>query len=229
VACLLHLFGNNLNNLLVNYCKTNKFLEEIIKNQIDMKQLSIRIALVTMAFLLVQGLTAQTAFEVKSHSIVVSGTSNLHDWTADVLKAKGVFNIKVENNKIADIQGVELKVDAQSFNSSKGSIMNSKIKDAINSKKHPEINFKATKLNSITEKGGVVQINSSGVLTIAGTSQNITIDAVGKVLPSGEIELTGSKKVKMTDYKVEPPTAMFGALTTGDEVTITFKVVLKSI
>lgn len=194
-----------------------------------MKQIKVKI-LITIVFLFVSiNLTAQTAFEVKSHSIVVSGTSNLHDWTAEVLKAKGVFNIKVENNKITDIQGVELKVDAQSFNSSKGSIMNSKIKDAINSKKHPEINFKATKLNSITEKGGVTQINSSGVLTIAGTSQNITIDAVGKVLPNGEIELTGSKKVKMTDYKVEPPTAMFGALTTGDEVTISFKVVLKSI
>jgi len=194
-----------------------------------MKQLSIRIFLVTIAFLLVEGLTAQTTYEVKSHSIVVSGTSNLHDWTADVLKTKGTFNIKVESNKITDIQGVELKVDAQSFNSSKGSIMNSKINDAIKSKKFPEINFKATKLNGITEKGGVIQINTSGVLTIAGTSQNINVDATGKILPNGEIELTGSKKVKMTDYKVEPPTAMFGALTTGDEVTITFKLVIKSI
>lgn len=194
-----------------------------------MKQLSIKISLVAMALLMAQGLIAQKNYEVKSHTIVVSGTSNLHDWTADVLKAKGVFNVKVESNKIADIQGVELKVDAQSFNSSKGSIMNSKINDAIKSKKYPEINFKATKLNSITEKGGVTQINSSGVLTIAGTSQNITIDAIGKILPNGDIELTGSKKVKMTDYKVEPPTAMFGALTTGDEVTITFKLVIKSI
>lgn len=194
-----------------------------------MKQIKANILIAIVFMVASINLTAQTAYEVKSHIIVVSGTSNLHDWTADVLKAKGVFSVKVESNKIADIQGVELKVDAQSFNSSKGSIMNSKIKDAINSKKHPEINFKATKLNSITEKGGVTQINSSGVLTIAGTSQNITIDAVGKILSNGEIELTGSKKVKMTDYKVEPPTAMFGALTTGDEVTITFKVVLKSI
>lgn len=194
-----------------------------------MKQISIRIFLVAMALFMVQELIAQKYYEVKSHTIVVSGTSNLHDWTADVLKAKGVFNVKVESNKIADIQGVELKVDAQSFNSSKGSIMNSKINDAIKSKKFPEINFKATKLNSITEKGGVTQINSSGILTIAGTSQNITVDAIGKILPNGDIELTGSKKVKMTDYKVEPPTAMFGALTTGDEVTITFKLVIKSI
>lgn len=194
-----------------------------------MKQIKVKI-LIAIVFLVASiNLTAQTAYEVKSHSIVVSGTSNLHDWTADVLKAKGIFNVKVESNKISDIQGVELKVDAQSFNSSKGSIMNSKIKDAINSKKYPEINYKATKLNSITEKSGVTQISSSGVLTIAGTSQNVIIDAVGKILPNGEIELTGSKKVKMTDYKVEPPTAMFGALTTGDEVTITFKVVLKSI
>lgn len=194
-----------------------------------MKQLIIKIFLVASTFFLAQGLMAQTAYELKSHSIVVSGTSNLHDWTADVLKAKGVFRVRVEGNKITDIQGVELKVDAQSFNSSKGSIMNSKINDAIKSKKYPEINFKAIKLNSITNKGGETQISSSGILTIAGNSQNVTINAVGKILSNGEIELTGTQKVKMTDYKVEPPTAMFGALTTGDEVTISFKVVLKSI
>ncbi|BDX37186.1 hypothetical protein CYCD_05410 [Tenuifilaceae bacterium CYCD] len=172
---------------------------------------------------------AQTKYEIKSHSIVVSGTSNLHDWTADVLKVKGTFSVKVEGNKITDIEGVDLIVDAQSFNSSKGSIMNSKINDAIKSKKYPEIKYKATKVNSISEKSGTAQINSSGVLTIAGTSQNITVEATSKFLSNGEIELTGSKKIKMTDYKVDPPTAMFGALTTADEVTITFKLVIKSI
>ena len=115
-----------------------------------MRQFTIKTLLFALNLFVAGGLMAQTTYEVKSHSIVVSGTSNLHDWTADVVKAKGVFNVKVEGNKISDIQGVELKVDAQSFNSSKGSIMNSKIKDAINSKKHPEINFKAIKLNSIT-------------------------------------------------------------------------------
>jgi len=46
------------------------------------------------------------------------------------------------------------------------------------------------------------------------------------VLPNGDIEFSGTKKLRMTDYKVDPPTAMLGALTTGDEVILQFKVVL---
>jgi len=31
----------------------------------------------------------------------------------------------------------------------------------------------------------------------------------------------------MSDFSVKPPTAMFGALTTGDEVTLKYTVVVK--
>ena len=40
-----------------------------------------------------------------------------------------------------------------------------------------------------------------------------------------KITLTASKEFKMTDYKVDPPTAMLGTITTGDAVTITLKTV----
>lgn len=194
-----------------------------------MKQIVKSILILAIPFLLSERTMAQTNYEIKSYSIVVSGTSNLHDWTANVEKATGTFKLKTINGKIADIQNVDIVIDAQSLKSSKGSIMNSKINDALKSEKFPEIVFKSTLLGSISDKGGVNQINTTGILTIAGTSKNISIDALGKILPNGEIEFSGAKKVKMTDFKVEPPTAMFGALTTADEVTITFKVVIKTI
>jgi hypothetical protein len=31
----------------------------------------------------------------------------------------------------------------------------------------------------------------------------------------------------MTDFNIEPPTALFGTLTTADKVTITYKIVLE--
>jgi hypothetical protein len=43
----------------------------------------------------------------------------------------------------------------------------------------------------------------------------------------GSISFAGSKKLKMTDYKIKPPTALLGSLTTGDEVEIVFQVTLK--
>ncbi len=171
---------------------------------------------------------AQQQYQLKSHSLVISGTSNLHDWTANAEKVNGTFKIAVDNNKVTGINAFELKVDATSLKGSKGNIMNSKIVDALNAKKHPNITFKSTGGN-ITEKSGVYKVLSSGVLTIAGKSQNISIEAQSKVLPNGDIEFTGTKKLKMTDYNIDPPTAMLGTMTTGDEITLTFKVVLKTV
>ncbi|HPX05794.1 MAG TPA: YceI family protein, partial [Tenuifilaceae bacterium] len=78
-----------------------------------------------------------------------------------------------------------------------------------------------------TSEGSGYKVSTTGTLTISGVTQNVTINATGKLLPNGAIEFTGEKALKMTSFKVEPPTAMFGAMKTGDEVTIDFKVVIK--
>lgn len=170
-------------------------------------------------------LISQNTYTLKSYNVVVAGTSNLHDWTADVGKASGTFKLKVDNGKIVSIQSVDLKVDAQSLVGSKGSIMNSKIKDALKSKKNPFITFRSTNI-TVNGNSGIGRIVANGVLNIAGTSQNISIEVTGKILPNGDVEFSGTKKLKMTDYNVEPPKAMLGALTTANDVTLTFKVVL---
>jgi polyisoprenoid-binding protein YceI len=171
---------------------------------------------------------AQTELGIVSHTMTISGTSNMHDWTADVEKVTGTIKAKVENGKIVDIQDVAISIDAQSLKSSGGSIMNSKMNDALNSKKNPKISFKLTKVDKITENAGSFRVSAMGVLSIAGANQNVSLEVIGRLLPNGSIEFTGIKKLKMTDFKVEPPTAMFGAMKTGDEVTLTFKVILQS-
>lgn len=168
---------------------------------------------------------SQQNYEVKQHSLVVEGTSNLHDWTATAENVSGNLKLKVDNGKITAINGIDVKVDATSLKASKGSIMESKIDDALKVKKNPYILFKSTG-GTINDKTGAYKITTNGVLTIAGVSKNISLDAVGKVLPNGQIEFSGSKKLKMTDYKVEPPKAMLGSLTTGDEITLNYKVVV---
>jgi hypothetical protein len=48
-----------------------------------------------------------------------------------------------------------------------------------------------------------------------------------KVGADGGVTFTGSKKLKMTDYKIKPPTALMGTLTTGDDIEIVFTITLK--
>lgn len=189
----------------------------------------IKFGIIALLFLmaLTSAIFSQTAYEVKSHNLVIEGTSNLHDWTANVEDVKGTFNLKVENGKIVDIEKLSVKVKANSLKGSKGSIMDSKINDALNSKKHPEISFSLNKVNSISETPGNFKISTTGQLNISGVTKPVSLSATGKVISGGEIEFTGTTKIKMSDFNINPPTAMFGAMTTGDEVTLVYKVVVK--
>jgi hypothetical protein len=45
-----------------------------------------------------------------------------------------------------------------------------------------------------------------------------------KILPNGDLQFSASKKIKMTEYKMEPPTAMMGTIKVGDEVTVNFDI-----
>jgi hypothetical protein len=54
------------------------------------------------------------------------------------------------------------------------------------------------------------------------------VQAKYKILPNGELQLTVSKKLKMTDFKMEPPTAMMGTIKVGDEVTVIFDVTVNT-
>ncbi|WP_081652423.1 YceI family protein [Cyclobacterium qasimii] len=68
----------------------------------------------------------------------------------------------------------------------------------------------------------------SGRLQLAGNTQ--TVSFLLKILTEGEsISLSGSADVKLTDFKVDPPTAVFGTIKTGDEMTINIKMKLNPI
>ena len=170
---------------------------------------------------------SQAGYKVKTYNMEVAGTSNLHDWTASVEKISGTLKVTAESGKALDIKDVELIFDAKSLKGSKGSIMDSKIKDALKSEKFPTIQFKLNQIENTSFQGGTSHIKATGLLTISGTNRPISLSTTGKLLPNGEIEITGSSKLKMSDFKIDPPTAMLGTLKTADEVTVTFKLVFQ--
>jgi polyisoprenoid-binding protein YceI len=63
---------------------------------------------------------------------------------------------------------------------------------------------------------------ATGTLTMAGTSQTVTLDVNSKVLASGVVQFTGKQALNMKDYKMDPPTAVMGTIKVGPEVTVNF-------
>ncbi|MGF1586888.1 MAG: YceI family protein [Bacteroidales bacterium] len=168
----------------------------------------------------------QSTYGIKSHEILFEGTSNIQSWTAEVKEMAGSFTLLVENGKINQLVDANVNIDAGSIEGSEGRRMDSKIYEALDIKNHPQISFLLREVNSLTENPGTFKLETRGVLTVAGVSRNIPMIVYGKVMQNGDLEFSGSQKILMSDHRISPPTALLGALKTGDEIMLSYKVVL---
>lgn len=163
----------------------------------------------------------QTIAKVKPSKMVVQGSSSLHDWESEITKADWKGSFIMDANKLTEIKNVEVKIPVESIKSTKGKMMDGKTYDAFNYKKHPFITYS---LGKVVLNNGTFQ--ASGNLTMAGVTKPIELTGQYKVLSNKDIQLTVSKKLKMTEFKMEPPTAMMGTIKVGDDVTVVFDVIL---
>ena len=169
---------------------------------------------------------SQNAVQLTRFSLTVKGTSNLHDWESEAKELRATGSLTITEDALSTINSLTVEVPVKSIKSSKGSIMDGKTHKALEANKHPNISFKLSKA-TVNQNGGRYDINATRALTIAGTANTVKLYVQGKKGSDGSYTFSGSKKLKMTDYKVDPPTALLGTLTTGDEVEIVFSVTLK--
>jgi polyisoprenoid-binding protein YceI len=167
----------------------------------------------------------QTPYKLKSHKTSVSGTSSLHEWESEVKQLEWSGLLSIEDKKLVVVKDVVVKIVVTSIKSTKGSMMDNKTYEAFNYKKNPSINFKLVSIK-ISGTGNEYILDATGALTMAGASKNIGIAVKAKLLPNGDVQLTGNKKINMKDFGMEPPTAMLGTIKVGEEVTITFDLIL---
>lgn len=168
---------------------------------------------------------AQQGYQIKSHEVKIDGTSNLQSWWAEAEDISGQFDVHIEDGKIVAIDNVNIRITAESIKGSGGRRMNKKIYEALDTDNHSDITYELREILSLNENPGTARITARGVLTVAGVSRNIEMNPVGQVLNNGDIEFTGTQIIDMTNYNVDPPTAMFGLLQTGEEIEISYKIV----
>ncbi len=169
----------------------------------------------------------QSNYHIANYSLAIKGGSNLHDWqsTANEVRANG--GLTMDASGLKSINWLNVEVPVKTIKSTKGSIMDNKTYDALNADGYPNINYKLEKVTGMSNRAGTYDINTSGFLTIAGATNKIDMYVQGKMGADGSITFSGSKKFKMTDFKIKPPTALMGTMTVSDEVEIVFQVTLK--
>ncbi len=162
----------------------------------------------------------------------IQGTSTLHDWTCNVTKVDGSIEmdskilskgIWSENSKIKTLK---VSVPVESIKSPRGAAMEKKLYNALKSEKHPTILFTLNNIKTIPSKTGPSQLDATGTLNVAGVEKPVSLSVKAIFTPEKNLTFNGSYSLNMKDFDVEPPSAMFGQIVSGEKVTISFNVLV---
>jgi len=165
-----------------------------------------------------------TYFLAKDYRVTIHGTSNLRDWQETVEKVTGDMVAVLNVDGSVNLVSVDIRMDVNSIKSDMGSIMNNKTYDALKSNLNPEIIFTLNvPVKLIQVKRGENTFTLRGNLTLAGLCKPVTMEVNLFILGEGRLQFEGRQAIKMTDFGVKPPSALFGTMKAGPDIIINFK------
>jgi YceI-like domain len=170
---------------------------------------------------------AQVNYTGTAFDLIISGTSTLHDW--DMKSAKGTCTAAFTFNnagKLTGLSALSFSTPANSLKSDHSSMDKNAYK-ALKTDKSPVITYTLNAGSVAPAAAGMNTILCKGKLTIAGATVNEEVAALGTLNSDGTITVTGSSKISMKDFNMEPPTFMMGTIKTGNDVVLKFNITLK--
>ena len=173
---------------------------------------------------------APAPLAVGSAKVTVTGTTNVHGYTAETTKVQlsgvktGAFDgdLWALVEKPALVEAFGIVIPAASLHSTKDGI-DKNMHKALNVAEHKDITYRVT---SIQPRGAAGALRANGTLTIAGVSKAVALDLTVQRAGSN-LSVVGEIPLLMTDYGVKPPKAMMGMMRTDPKITIRIELVLK--
>jgi polyisoprenoid-binding protein YceI len=185
-------------------------------------------ALLTLVGAVARGQDARVAVSPDS-KLWIDGTSNLHGWTCRATSLDAAVDIDATiASQIATappkaLKRVQVKVPVKSLKCGHDAMDNNLYK-ALKADETADISYiLATFEATPGEAKDTFTLHTVGTLTVAGTEKKIEMDVVATRLVDGSVTAKGLVPIKMTDFGIKPPTAIFGRLKTGDEVKVNFE------
>lgn len=169
----------------------------------------------------------------------VEGSASIVDYRCSADKPSGQGKIEntqepqdnVKNGEGAVSITVSIPVDALSCGKK---AMDNDLYKALKIDKHPNIFYKLLEANLSESapyvydvEGEWMNIETRGVLEIAGVKDTTTVTVQGKLLENSRFRVKGSKEVNMDTFNIDPPTAMLGLIKADKELAVFFDVTVK--
>lgn len=194
-----------------------------------MKKLTLLIAALA---LLAGGAFAERFVPATGSSIRIEGTSTLHAWTMEGKTINGQLSVAPAVAKALSVEAWNAAGSSAATASvtipvatirSEHDRMDRLMAEALKAKENPEIRYQMTSATLKDATGATFTLNTTGKLTIAGITREVSMDVTGTRQPDGRYVLAGQTPLKMTDFGIKPPKAMMNTIRTGDDVKVSFR------
>jgi len=170
---------------------------------------------------------AQSHYAGSAIDLTVSGTSTLHDWTMKSVKADCSANFTINSQgMIVGIDNLVFSTPVTSLKSEHTGMDNNAYK-ALKTDKNPVISYVVNQITLAPAEAGGVVVTCKGRLNIAGSARDEDIIALCKLNGDNTISVTGTEKISMKEFSVDPPTFMLGTIKTGNDIVLAFHLTLK--
>ncbi|MBK8348048.1 MAG: YceI family protein [Saprospiraceae bacterium] len=130
-----------------------------------------------------------------------------------------------DKGNLKDVTAMNLTVSSKVLKSGKGAMDKNAYK-ALKADKNPNITAVLKSAEVTTKDNKSYTVKSMIKLTIAGKTLDTELISQVKRINDNSFSVKGEKKISMKDYGMEPPSFMLGAVTTGNDVVLSFDVVL---
>jgi len=173
---------------------------------------------------------AQPPLAIDSARVTISGTSNIHPYTAatstvrvtrsQLAGAVGGTQFWTDVLKPGVVEAFEIAVPAATLTSPREGLDKNMYK-ALKVQECPDITFRLLRF----EPAAAGAVKAVGILRIAGVEREVALDLQTQRQAAG-LSVKGEVQLLMTDYGIKPPTAMLGMLKTDPKVTVSFETLL---
>ena len=169
---------------------------------------------------------AQVKYHTDDLNVSIKGTTSVQPWElkSDKGQFEAVFGLG-KNDKITDIYTLWFTIETELLKSGHAAMENSAYK-ALKTKSYDNISFihKSSIINQVDSKH--FEIKCNGYLTVAGTEQETNLVVSCKLNDDKTFTCTGSKKLKMTDFNIKPPSVGLGTVKASDEISIAYDLII---
>jgi polyisoprenoid-binding protein YceI len=162
----------------------------------------------------------------------IEGTSNLHGWSCKATTLDAAIDLDAALAKELSsappkaLKRVQVKVPVKSLKCGHDAMDNNLYK-ALKADETGDVTYiLATFEAAAGDVKDTFTLHTIGTLKVAGAEKQVEMDVVASRLADGSVVAKGLVPIKMTDYGIKPPTAIFGRLKTGDEVKINFELTI---